>query len=204
MTTAPSEISNQRNSSQITLKNLVLGILIMEKSRIFLMFLFFLINSISIYWLSAYLVEHTAYQIYINPTIVLYVRILIMSIPVIVGLLFGAPLLANQYESGTFQYLFTQGVKNRRLLRVLLGVYPFAIVADLHQRRHHGGGWQQDSRHPAELCPNACVPRRWARWWASSTCLATACRCASPSSRASRTAAFSGDPREPARPPSRG
>lgn len=111
------------------MQNLVLGILVKEKSRILFMFVYLLVNSVAIYLLSAYLVERTAYQVYVNPTIVLYARILIMSSPMIIGLLFGVPLLANEYESGTFQYLFTQGVERRRLLRVIFGVYLLSIVS---------------------------------------------------------------------------
>lgn len=129
MTTTPPRKTSRKNIPRIKLKNLVLGILVKEKSRILLMFVYLLVNSAAIYWLSAYLVERTAYQVYINPTIVLYVRIFIMSSPVIIGLLFGVPLLANEYESGTFQYLFTQGVGRRRLLWAIFGVYLLSIVS---------------------------------------------------------------------------
>lgn len=113
---------------QIRLRNLVFGILIKEKTRIFLMFAYLFANSALIYWLSAYLVDRTAYQVYTNPTIILYFRLLVMSTPLVIGLLIGVPLLSSEYESGTYRFLFTQGVGRWRLVRTTFGIYFVLIV----------------------------------------------------------------------------
>lgn len=67
-------------------------------------------------------------EVYTNPTIVLYFRILVLSSPVIVGLLFGVPLLSTEYESGTYRFLFTHGVGRHRLVKTVLSVYAFFIL----------------------------------------------------------------------------
>lgn len=113
---------------QIKLRNVVFGILVKEKTRIFLMFAYFFAISALIYWLSAYLVDRTAYQVYTNPTIILYFRLLVMSMPLVIGLLIGVPLLSSEYESGTYRFLFTQGVGRWRLVRTTFGVYFVSIV----------------------------------------------------------------------------
>lgn len=93
-----------------------------------MMFAFFFSSSAIIYWLSADLVVQGQNQIFANPTIVLYFRLLVGSIPFIIGLLIGVPLLSSEYESGTYRYLFTQGVGRWRLVSTVLGVYFVSIV----------------------------------------------------------------------------
>lgn len=113
---------------QIRVNRLVLGILIKEQVRLLLMFGYFFINSLAIYWLSRDLLDRSLAEVYANPTIVLYFRILVLSSPVIIGLLFGVPLLSTEYESGTYHSLFTHGVGRHRLIRTALLVYTFFIL----------------------------------------------------------------------------
>jgi len=120
--------ANRHYLPQIRLRNVVFGILVKEKTRIFLMFAYFLVNSAVIYWLSANLIEKGQNQVVANPTIVLYCRLLVASIPLIIGLLVGVPLLSSEYESGTYRFLFTQGVGRWRLVRTIFGVYFVSIV----------------------------------------------------------------------------
>lgn len=121
--------ANQSNNlRQISLRNLILGILIKEKTRLLLLFVYLLANSAVIYLLSAQVIEKETSGFYANPTIVLYVRLLVMSSPLIIGLLFGIPLLSSEYESGTFRFLFTQGVGRRRLIKITYVVYVASIL----------------------------------------------------------------------------
>lgn len=122
------DIVGKQHPRRINPRDLVFGILIKEKTRLLLIFAYLAANSVAIYWLSAYLVEKTPYQVYVNPTIVLYFRLLIMSSPLIIGLVVGVPLLSTEYESGTYRYLFTQGVGRRRLLRTIFAVYFVSIL----------------------------------------------------------------------------
>lgn len=85
-------------------------------------------NSAVIYWLSTKVLEKETTGSYANPTIVLYFRLLVMSSPLIIGLLFGVPLLSSEYESGTYRFLFTQGVGRRRLVTVIFVVYFTSIL----------------------------------------------------------------------------
>lgn len=112
---------------QINLNKLVLGVLLKERVRLLLMFGYFLMVSLVVYGLSTRLLDRNTTQVYANPTIILYFRILVLSIPVIVGLLFGVPLLATEYESGTYRFLFTHGVERSRLVRTMLSVYAVCI-----------------------------------------------------------------------------
>lgn len=111
----------------ISLRNLVLGILIKEKPRLLMLFLYLLANSALVYWLSTKVLEGETTGSYANPTIVLYFRLLVMSSPLIIGLLFGVPLLSSEYESGTYRSLFTQGVGRRSLITTTYLVY-FALI----------------------------------------------------------------------------
>lgn len=113
---------------QISLRNLVLGILIKEKTRLLMLLLYLSANSAVIYWLSTKVLEKETTGSYANPTIVLYFRLLVMSSPLIIGLLFGVPLLSSEYESGTYRFLFTQGVGRRRLVTVIFVVYFTSIL----------------------------------------------------------------------------
>lgn len=121
--------ANQSNElRQISLGNLVLGVLIKEKTRLLLLLLYLSANSALVYWLSTIVIEKETTGSYANPTIVLYFRLLVMSSPLIIGLLFGVPLLSTEYESGTYRFLFTQGVGRRRLVTVTLVVYFASIL----------------------------------------------------------------------------
>lgn len=113
---------------QVKFRDLVFGILVKEKTRILLMFVYLFANSAVIYWLSAEVVARTAYQVYANPTVVLYFRLLVISSPLIIGLLIGVPLLSTEYESGTYRFLFTQGAGRWRMVRTLFGVYFVFIL----------------------------------------------------------------------------
>lgn len=92
------------------------------------MFAYLFVNSVMIYWLSANLIEKGQNQVVATPTIVLYFRLLVVSIPLIIGLLIGVPLLSSEYESGTYRFLFTQGVGRWRLVRTIFGVYFVSIA----------------------------------------------------------------------------
>jgi ABC-type transport system involved in multi-copper enzyme maturation permease subunit len=113
---------------QIRLRNVVFGVLVKEKTRILLMFAYLIANSAAIYLLSTKLIEKSIYQVNVNSTIVLYFRLLVLSSPLIIGLLIGVPLLSTEYESGTYRFLFTQGVGRWRLVRTIFGVYLLFII----------------------------------------------------------------------------
>lgn len=126
-----SKIPTAKHSSdvlQVSLRNLVLGVLIKEKTRLLLLFLYLSANSAVVYWLSATVIEKETTGSYANPTIVLYFRLLVTSSPLIIGLLFGVPLLSSEYESGTYRFLFTQWVGRRRLVTVIFIVYFASIL----------------------------------------------------------------------------
>lgn len=126
-----SRIATAKHSSdlgQVSLRNLVLGVLIKEKTRLLLLSLYLSANSAVIYWLSTIVIEKETTGSYANPTTVLYFRLLVMSCPLIIGLLFGVPLLSSEYESGTYRFLFTQGVGRRRLVTVVFAVYFASIL----------------------------------------------------------------------------
>ena len=107
---------------------MVFGVLVKEKTRILLMFAYLIANSAAIYLLSTKLIEKSIYQVNVNSTIVLYFRLLVLSSPLIIGLLIGVPLLSTEYESGTYRFLFTQGVGRWRLVRTIFGVYLLFII----------------------------------------------------------------------------
>ena len=92
------------------------------------MFAYFLANAAIVYGLSANLIDKTAYQVYTNPTIILYFRLLVMASPLVIGLLIGVPFLSSEYQSGTYRFLFTQGVGRRRLLKTILGIYLLSLL----------------------------------------------------------------------------
>ena len=83
---------------QIRLRNVVFGVLVKEKTRILLMFAYLIANSAAIYLLSTKLIEKSIYQVNVNSTIVLYFRLLVLSSPLINGLLLGVTLLSPGYE----------------------------------------------------------------------------------------------------------
>jgi hypothetical protein len=54
---------------------------------------------------------------------------LVLAVPALVGVFWGAPLLARELESGTFRLVWTQSVTRRRWLAVKLGLVGGASVA---------------------------------------------------------------------------
>ena len=81
-----------------------------------------------IYWLAKGVLVGGA-DPYVNVQQVLYIRILIFAAPPLIAALAGAPLLAAEYESGTFRFSHTQGAGRRRLLLATLLVYLVTILA---------------------------------------------------------------------------
>lgn len=128
MTTTSSGKSSPKNISQIKIQRLFLAVLLKERVRLSMMFGYFFVHSFAIYLLSNDVLDKNSAIIYANPTVVLYFRILVLASPLIVGLLFGVPLLSAEYESGTYRFLFTHGVGRRRLVRAYLLVYTVSIL----------------------------------------------------------------------------
>ncbi len=50
-----------------------------------------------------------------------FLVIMTLGVPVVLGMLLGAPLLAHEFETGTTQYAWTQGVTRRRWIAVKAG-----------------------------------------------------------------------------------
>jgi hypothetical protein len=51
-----------------------------------------------------------------------FAEILLLAAPALIGVFWGAPLIAREFETGTFRLAFTQGVTRTRWLAVKLGV----------------------------------------------------------------------------------
>ena len=64
----------------------------------------------------------------VNSQQVLLVRVVIFSVPALIAVLAGAPLLAGEYETGTFRFTQTQGAGRRRLLLGTLLVYLLTLT----------------------------------------------------------------------------
>lgn len=128
MTITSSGKSSPRNMSQIRIQRLFLAVLLKERVRLSIMFGYFFIHSFVIYLLSDNVLDKNSAGVYANPTVVLYFRILVLASPLIVGLLFGVPLLSTEYESGTYRFLFTHGVGRQRLVKAELSVYTISIL----------------------------------------------------------------------------
>lgn len=62
------------------------------------------------------LIEKITGQTFINPTIQLALTILIVSLPVVRSLLFGATLFSTEFEAKTYKFVFTQSVKCRKVI----------------------------------------------------------------------------------------
>jgi hypothetical protein len=58
-----------------------------------------------------------------------FVKLLLLAAPVLIGMFWGAPLLAREFETGTFRLAWTQDVTPTRWLAVKLGVVGLASVA---------------------------------------------------------------------------
>jgi hypothetical protein len=58
-----------------------------------------------------------------------FLVIMTLGVPAVLGMLAGAPLLAQEFETGTSQYAWTQGVTRRRWLAVKTGWLLLAAAA---------------------------------------------------------------------------
>ena len=110
------------------MRRLLLAVLLKERNRLLLMLGYFFIQSLGVYLLSDNVLERTTTQFYSNSTIILYFRIVVLVSPLMVGSLFGVPLLAPDFESGNYRFLFTLGIGRRRLVKAHLLVYAFSIL----------------------------------------------------------------------------
>lgn len=63
-----------------------------------------------------------------NPELQTWVPLILTFMPVVVGLFFGAPLVARELETGTFRLAWTQSVTLRRWLAVKLGLVGLEAV----------------------------------------------------------------------------
>lgn len=67
-------------------------------------------------------------QFYDRYDILNLVGVLLLALPLIVGLFWGAPLVAREVEQGTHRLVWTQGVSRRRWALVKLGLITPAVV----------------------------------------------------------------------------
>ena len=125
---AASRKSSPQDISQVRVPRLLLAVLLKERTRLSLMLGYFFIQSLGVYLLSNNVLERTTTQVYSNSTIILYFRIVVLVSPLMVGSLFGVPLLATEFESGNYRFLFTLGIGRRRLVKAHLLVYAFSIL----------------------------------------------------------------------------
>ncbi len=58
-----------------------------------------------------------------------FVKILLLAAPALIGMFWGAPLIAREFETGTFRLAWTQDVTPTRWLAIKLGVVGLASVA---------------------------------------------------------------------------
>ena len=110
------------------MQSLLLAVLLKERNRLFLMLGYFFIQSLIIYLLSKSVLDRNMTQVYSNSTVILYFRIVIIVTPLIVASLFGVPLLATEFESGNYRFLFTLGIGRMRLVRAHLLIYTVSIL----------------------------------------------------------------------------
>jgi hypothetical protein len=64
----------------------------------------------------------------VDPELQAWVPLILTFMPVVVGLFFGAPLIAREFETGTFRLAWTQSVTLRRWLVVKLALVGLAAV----------------------------------------------------------------------------
>ena len=128
MICALSRKSSPQDISQVRVPRLLLAVLLKERTRLSLMLGYFFIQSLGVYLLSNNVLERATTQVYSNSTIILYFRIVVLVSPLIVGSLFGAPLLATEFESGNYRFLFTLGIGRKRLVKAHLLVYTVSIL----------------------------------------------------------------------------
>lgn len=120
--------SSPKDISQMRMQSLLLAVLLKERTRLSLMLGYFFIQSLGVYLLSNNVLERATTQVYSNSTIILYFRIVVLVSPLMVGSLFGAPLLATDFESGNYRFLFTLGVGRKRLVKAHLHIYTLSIL----------------------------------------------------------------------------
>jgi hypothetical protein len=58
-----------------------------------------------------------------------FVKLLLLAAPALIGMFWGAPLIAREFETGTFRLAWTQDVTPTRWLAIKLGVVGLASVA---------------------------------------------------------------------------
>ena len=58
-----------------------------------------------------------------------FLDFLLLLVPVLIGMFWGAPLVAREFESGTFRLVWTQGITRPRWLAVKLGLGALASMA---------------------------------------------------------------------------
>jgi len=63
-----------------------------------------------------------------DPSLHTFLPLIVLVTPAIIGLFLGAPLIAGEFESGTFRLAWTQSVTRRRWLAVKLGLVGLAAV----------------------------------------------------------------------------
>src|SRR5690242_18892907 len=59
----------------------------------------------------------------------MYSDLVRLDIPLVIGMLWGAPLITREFEAGTFRLAWTQGVTRTRWLAVKLGLGAIASAA---------------------------------------------------------------------------
>ena len=64
-----------------------------------------------------------------DPSLHVFLPLIVLVMPALIGLFLGAPLIAGELETGTFRLAWTQSVTRRRWLAVKLGLVGLAAVA---------------------------------------------------------------------------
>ena len=125
---ALSRKSSPQDISQVRVRRLVLAVLLKERNRLSMMLGYLFVQSLGVYFLSNSVLERTTTQVYSNSTVILYFRILVLVSPLVVASLFGVPLLATEFESGNYRFLFTLGIGRKRLVKAHLLIYTVSIL----------------------------------------------------------------------------
>lgn len=81
-----------------------------------------------VYWTSTGIIVKTSTSSFVDDPMLTYFRVAAFSVPALIAILVGAPILASEYESGTYRFSFTQGAGRRRVLLATLVVF-FVTVA---------------------------------------------------------------------------
>lgn len=88
----------------------------------------FLVGSAIVYWTSTAIMVKGSISSFVDEPMLTYFRVATFSVPGLVAALVGAPMLASEYEAGTYRFSFTQGAGRRRVLLSTLAVF-FVTVA---------------------------------------------------------------------------